>query len=221
MKEQSIYLVNLKGNLDSTTAPEFYEFIKSKQQKGYKKFLFNCDSLAWLTSRGISVLVQLQNELQESGCYMVVSGLNGETSRLFSLLGINRHLLIAGSRAEAEKILDRIEMPAPKEKKSEGFQFAPAGLLVEENEIIREEPKKEILSVPVAVAEPEKVVHYSNPASVKNEKSDFAPFAEKIINCESCGSRLKVERTGLHKCPSCQIEFDVRNSGSVSWLEKL
>lgn len=50
---------------------------------------------------------------------------------------------------------------------------------------------------------------------------ESAKFHETIFHCESCGKPIRVIRSGKHKCPSCESIFHVRNSGSISYLEKL
>ena len=182
----------------------------------------NCESLAYLTSGGISVFLQLEKEFHEKKHYLVFAGLNREISSLFTMLGLNSEMMIARNRNEAESILEKIVIPEEeKTDSSEGFRFASEGLLVEESEIVK---------VPLPE---EKVVHYSSGNEKSNDSElvkrpamDVIPqlqkaFSEKVIVCESCGSRLKVERAGKHQCPSCNIEFDIRNTGSISWLEKL
>ncbi|MCE9500653.1 MAG: STAS domain-containing protein [Leptospira sp.] len=46
-------------------------------------------------------------------------------------------------------------------------------------------------------------------------------FMERIIVCESCGSRMRIIKPGKHQCPACKSIFTMRRSGSVSYLEKL
>ncbi len=47
-------------------------------------------------------------------------------------------------------------------------------------------------------------------------------FSEpRIVTCEQCELILRVYRTGMHMCPGCGIEFDVKRDGGISFYEKL
>jgi anti-anti-sigma factor len=43
----------------------------------------------------------------------------------------------------------------------------------------------------------------------------------RVMGCDQCGLNLRVFNFGLHMCPACGIEFDVRRDGNVSFYEKL
>ncbi|MCW7493779.1 STAS domain-containing protein [Leptospira sp. 2 VSF19] len=44
---------------------------------------------------------------------------------------------------------------------------------------------------------------------------------ERIIQCEVCGTRLRLHKFGKHECPGCSTQFEMSTSGSVRFLEKL
>lgn len=44
---------------------------------------------------------------------------------------------------------------------------------------------------------------------------------ERIIQCEVCGTRLRLHKFGKHECPGCSTQFEVSSNGSVRFLEKL
>ncbi|TGK78709.1 anti-sigma factor antagonist [Leptospira montravelensis] len=44
---------------------------------------------------------------------------------------------------------------------------------------------------------------------------------ERIIQCEVCGTRLRLHKFGKHECPGCSTQFEVSTNGSVRFLEKL
>lgn len=67
------------------------------------------------------------------------------------------------------------------------------------------------------------------PATLRNDlhgsdqSGDGHQFGENppVLGCQQCGVNLRIYRSGLHMCPTCGIEFDVRRDGSVSFYEKL
>ncbi|PKA10668.1 anti-anti-sigma factor [Leptospira meyeri] len=44
---------------------------------------------------------------------------------------------------------------------------------------------------------------------------------ERIIQCEVCGTRLRIQKFGKHECPGCSTQFQMSPSGSIRFLEKL
>lgn len=46
-------------------------------------------------------------------------------------------------------------------------------------------------------------------------------FQEVRINCGKCGTKMRIVTQGIHRCPSCQARFSLRQSGSISTVEKL
>ncbi|MCG6141402.1 STAS domain-containing protein [Leptospira mtsangambouensis] len=44
---------------------------------------------------------------------------------------------------------------------------------------------------------------------------------ERIIQCEVCGTRLRIHKFGKHECPGCSTQFQMSTSGSIRFLEKL
>lgn len=52
--------------------------------------------------------------------------------------------------------------------------------------------------------------------SQKNEK-----FTQLVINCGNCGTKIRIKGQGKQKCPTCFSRFLLRQSGSISSIEKL
>ncbi|PJZ45127.1 STAS domain-containing protein [Leptospira brenneri] len=44
---------------------------------------------------------------------------------------------------------------------------------------------------------------------------------ERIIQCEVCGTRLRLHKFGKHECPGCSTQFQMSPGGSIRFLEKL
>ncbi|MDX1958559.1 MAG: STAS domain-containing protein [Leptospiraceae bacterium] len=57
---------------------------------------------------------------------------------------------------------------------------------------------------------------------VEQEMDSFSEeFNELVINCGTCGTRIKIKKQGIQKCPTCFSRFNLRQSGSISTIEKL
>ena len=46
-------------------------------------------------------------------------------------------------------------------------------------------------------------------------------FTELLINCGNCNTKIKIKKQGRQKCPTCGAKFLLRQSGSISTIEKL
>jgi anti-anti-sigma factor len=46
-------------------------------------------------------------------------------------------------------------------------------------------------------------------------------FTELLINCGNCKTKIKIKKQGRQKCPTCGAAFLLRQSGSISTIEKL
>ncbi|MCR9143057.1 MAG: STAS domain-containing protein [bacterium] len=54
-----------------------------------------------------------------------------------------------------------------------------------------------------------------------SDEEQAAWSESRVMGCEQCGLNLRIFNFGLHMCPACGIEFDVRRDGNVSFYEKL
>jgi anti-sigma B factor antagonist len=46
-------------------------------------------------------------------------------------------------------------------------------------------------------------------------------FTVLVVNCGNCGAKIRIRKQGKQKCPSCGYKFILRQSGSISTIEKL
>lgn len=59
-------------------------------------------------------------------------------------------------------------------------------------------------------------------SEARRESEGGHAFSEpRIVTCEQCELILRVYRSGMHMCPGCGIEFDVKRDGGISFYEKL
>ena len=64
-KNEGELLVNLDGRLDTTTAPEFENFLETNMQ-GTTALTINCEKLAYVSSAGLRVLLAAQKKMKNS-----------------------------------------------------------------------------------------------------------------------------------------------------------
>ena len=46
-------------------------------------------------------------------------------------------------------------------------------------------------------------------------------FTVLVVNCGNCGAKIRITKQGKQKCPSCGYKFILRQSGSISTIEKI
>ncbi|HRG47773.1 MAG TPA: STAS domain-containing protein [Leptospiraceae bacterium] len=46
-------------------------------------------------------------------------------------------------------------------------------------------------------------------------------FTVLVVNCGNCGSKIRIRKQGKQQCPRCEYKFLLRQSGSISTIERL
>jgi anti-sigma B factor antagonist len=64
-KNESILNISLDGRLDTITAPEFEEFLKSNLS-GVVSVIIDCEKLVYVSSAGLRVLLSLSKKFKDS-----------------------------------------------------------------------------------------------------------------------------------------------------------
>ncbi|MFP7253196.1 anti-sigma F factor antagonist [Terribacillus goriensis] len=87
--KESILLARLNGELDHHTASELKEsWQHALQQPGIKHMVLNLESLSFMDSSGLGVILGRYKELKAEGREMVVCSLTPAVDRLFQLSGL-------------------------------------------------------------------------------------------------------------------------------------
>jgi len=100
-EETGVTVVNLKGNLDTNTAPEAQQHLDGLQDDGVRKILVDFADVDYVSSAGLRVLLVTAKRLSGSGGSLRVCGLNETVSEVFEISGFSVILSVFGSAAEA------------------------------------------------------------------------------------------------------------------------
>ena len=84
-------VISLEGRLDTTTAPQLDEEIKSLD--GVEKLVFNLEKLEYISSAGLRVLLSAQKIMNKQGS-MVVKNVSEEVKEIFEVTGFSDILTI-------------------------------------------------------------------------------------------------------------------------------
>ncbi|MBE7410477.1 MAG: STAS domain-containing protein [Leptospiraceae bacterium] len=238
--KEKIFQIELKGVLDSTTSDSFISFVHEKIKTGIHRFIIDCKSLSYITSSGISTIIRLNKELTEKKSALIYSQLNSEMRSLFSLFGFDKKFLIAEDNFIAEKVLQNLYLPESKPKdmepefgkyKSIEFSFHNFSEESKDPENFAEPIVEKTTTSDSIKLNPTDWIKTSDTRAEipiipndhkKSELTRLEPeFKELIFHCESCGKNIRVTKQGKHQCPSCESIFNVRQTGAISYLEKM
>ncbi len=116
--EKDVLVIELEGSLDSQSAADFRGWFQEKISAGYRAFALDCLCLEYISSAGISSLIDLQAHLANQSGKMVLFQLSGETRQLLRFLGLEAKMHFAQDYDEAIAALTgfkKIEKPAAPE----------------------------------------------------------------------------------------------------------
>lgn len=104
-----ILLVSLNGYLDTYNSNSFSKKIEAILKAGYRKIIFECSDLKYISSTGISVFVNVlkQTKMLNNGD-LVFASLNAKITGIFRLLGFHQFFTIKKTVAEAAEHLKTV-----------------------------------------------------------------------------------------------------------------
>ena len=91
-KNGSACTLTVEGKIDTMTAPELDEAVKSNLPK-CDKMIFDFTNVEYITSAGLRVLVYAQRELMKKGG-VTVTGVNESIKKVFTVTGMYKVLKI-------------------------------------------------------------------------------------------------------------------------------
>ena len=98
-----ILAIVLRGDLDSTSAPEFNRQIQGHLDAGRSKIIIDCRNMGYISSLGIGSLVALQTKLRRRGGEVKLAAIFGPAMDVIRLVRLDRILDIHGDLEFARK----------------------------------------------------------------------------------------------------------------------
>lgn len=99
--------IELYGALDSLTAPDFKHWLTQKSAGGYHHFALNCGGLEFISSRGISVLTELNNILNATESRLVLYHVTNEVMNLLAFLKLSGNMPIVENFSKAKERFEK------------------------------------------------------------------------------------------------------------------
>ncbi len=100
-KHGNILLIRIGGSLDAENAPKLDKKIQGEIVKGAKNVVCNMESLDYIASAGLGVLISTNDTLQKKGGEIRLSGMNDKIKKIFKLLGFLNLFKIYANDTEA------------------------------------------------------------------------------------------------------------------------
>jgi anti-anti-sigma factor len=101
--DSDILAIVLRGDLDSTSAPEFDRQIQRHLDAGRSKIIIDCRNMGYISSLGIGSLVALQTKLRRRGGEVKLAAIFGKAMDVIRLVRLDRMLDIHGDLEFARK----------------------------------------------------------------------------------------------------------------------
>lgn len=192
--DKEILVIELEGALDSHSAADFRSWFNEKIAAGYRAFAIDCLCLEFISSAGITALIDVQNILQNQNGKVVLFQLSGETRQLLRFLQLEKKLLLVADYDDAITALTGIKKVTKPQ--------APAMVELTDLKVLPEEqesaPKAEAAAEPAKPeAMPDEKAVASEPAVPPAAETAPAVNANEMVMEEN----FSAEKKGLHPMP--------------------
>lgn|SRR5574341_1037172 len=100
-KRGDIFILKLKGRLDSITSSKLEEKFLSLLNKEEKKVVVDCSQLDYISSAGLRVLLMVSKRLRGTNGKIVLASLQNQVKEVFDIAGFSSIFTIFQSQEEA------------------------------------------------------------------------------------------------------------------------
>ncbi len=107
-----ILAIVLRGDLESTSAPEFDRQIQKHLDAGHSKVIIDCRKMGYISSLGIASLVSLQTKLRRRGGEVKLAAIFGRAMEVMRLVRLDKMFDIYGDTEFARKSFYPADKPA-------------------------------------------------------------------------------------------------------------
>ena len=233
-KNRRIYVVQLKGRLDSFTAIDFEASLEKILERGHIFLMMDAGSLEYISSSGIASLIRLSEKLKEINGAAAFLNPNEEVSLLLEYFHLSTSFPIFEDQEDAKnylsqkiashrvplEILESMQMEPNRSGKIS--EFDPDRRDGAKMGAVQNGPSLTVTASPVDFLEPDELksfikgsIHEMLDREMENRNIKEAQSSGTlIINCERCGEKLRIYRAGMHICPSCYIKFRANSNGT-------
>jgi anti-anti-sigma factor len=128
-----IFLIEIEGALDSQNSQDFKNYILEKISEGYRVFGLDLAQMQYISSRGIAIILELQDEIERHYGGLALFHLSSEVRNLFDFLQISKRVKLFDQQKAAEYYLKEILMTDPDQQEDESPRVEESPLPTEED----------------------------------------------------------------------------------------
>ena len=96
-----VSVMSFEGNLDTNTAPQAQDQIDQLIDGGSSKILINFESLNYISSAGLRILLATAKKLKASSGDLKICGLNQTVQEVFDISGFSSILSVVATEEDA------------------------------------------------------------------------------------------------------------------------
>jgi len=192
--KKDIVVIELEGALDSHTALDFKRWFDEKLHEGYRSFALDGLCLEYLSSAGISAILDVQEHIRQQEGVLLLFNLSSEVKALLKFLGTHEKLTVVENYESALEKLGQNLRPKVQAQITKKVEPPSDVSLVSPNEL-KIEPSA-----------PDQVKASERPTPVKT-KVDKTDSGRQIIECPNCAGLLRVSVNAEYLCPNCRFRF--------------
>lgn len=107
-QEARIFVINLRGRIDTLTARDFDTFFEELIRAGHRFYILRAPELEYISSAGLSAIMRFMRQMKSLGGAAVFVGLNAEICLLLEFFGLSKTLPNFDSMRAAEEHLESL-----------------------------------------------------------------------------------------------------------------
>ncbi len=106
VEKHEMHILYPQGFINAHTVQDFEKSIQSPLEGGKYRILINCQSLSYINSSGLGVLMGVIEEIQENKGYLWLSNMNETVYHIFDTLGFTHLFKVFPSEDEALRAME-------------------------------------------------------------------------------------------------------------------
>ncbi|MEM6643453.1 MAG: STAS domain-containing protein [Bacteroidota bacterium] len=105
-EKNQFHFIMISGEIDAGSSILLDNAFKEAVEKGKKRIAVNLSELSYISSAGLGVFISHLDEFEAEKIKLVLFGANESVREVFSILGLEKLLVMVGSEEEASNYLD-------------------------------------------------------------------------------------------------------------------
>ena len=106
-RETDIYIIEIDGDVDASSAILLDNAIEGAFKNGEKKIIVNCSRLEYISSAGLGVFMSYISDFKENGVKMILFEVSEKVINVFKILGLDALIEIVNDKSEAIEICNQ------------------------------------------------------------------------------------------------------------------